>query len=114
MAALINERTKATVASSVELATTRRERRKGLLGRDSLDAQSAILLSPCFAVHTAFMRFPIDVAFVDRSGRAVQIIHDLQPWRIAASVDAFAVIEFAAGRLKACGVKVGDRLCLSC
>jgi hypothetical protein len=111
---LINERTQARIASGVELATTRRERRKGLLGRDSLDETAAIVIAPCFAVHTAFMRFPIDVAFVDKFGRAVRIVRDLQPWRMAASARAWGVIEFPAGRLRACGVEVGDRLYLSC
>jgi uncharacterized membrane protein (UPF0127 family) len=113
MVALINERTDVPVATAVELATTRRERRKGLLGRNSLDSQAAIVLVPCAAVHTAFMRFPIDVVFIDRGGRAVRIVHDLQPWRIAASRKAHSVIELAAGKARQAGIHVGDRLYLS-
>jgi uncharacterized membrane protein (UPF0127 family) len=109
---LINERTNQVVASRVQLALSRRERRKGLLGRDRLDADEALLLSPCFSVHTVSMRFPIDVAFVDRAGRVVRLVHRLQPWRVAASVRAHRVIELPAGRLQACGVALGDRLYL--
>lgn len=111
--ALVNERTDAVVASSVELAVTRKARRRGLLGRTTLDAEAAMLLSPCLAVHTAFMAFPIDVVFVNREGHAVHIVHALQPWRLAASLRAHAVIELAAGRLQECGVEVGDRLYLT-
>ncbi len=111
---LINERTQEPVATAVEIVMTRRERRKGLLGRESMNAGGAMVISPCFAVHTAFMRFSIDVAFVDHTGRAVRIVRDLRPWRMAASARAYAVIEFPAGRLEACGVEVGDRLYLSC
>lgn len=111
--ALINDRTHHVVAAAVELALTRHARRRGLLGRGRLDADAAMLIAPCIAVHTAFLRFPIDVVFVDRAGRAVQIAHELRPWRIAASVRAHAVIELAAGRLRASGVEIGDRLYLA-
>ena len=110
--ALINERTQRLVATYVEVADTRQARRKGLLGREAMPSDSAMVISPCISVHTAFMRFPIDVVFVDRDGRAVQMIHNMQPWRMAASLKGCAVIELAAGRVKACGVQVGDRLSL--
>jgi uncharacterized protein len=113
LAALINNRTNRLVASTVEVAHTRRERRNGLLGRDSLDAGAAMLIAPCCSVHTVAMRFPIDVAFIDRDGHAVRLVHGLRPWRVAAAFRAHAVIELAAGRLEACGVELGDRLYLS-
>ena len=107
---LVNDRTNIVVASCVELALTRKARRKGLLGRERLEANEAMVISPCVSVHTVSMRFPIDVAFVDKEGRAVRLVHDLQPWRMAASFRARAVIELAAGRLEQCGVRLGDRL----
>ena len=107
---LLNERNQRSVATSVQLADTRRARRKGLLGRDSMRVDEAMVITPCVAVHTAFMRFAIDVVFVDRDGRAVQIVQDMQPWRMAASLKGYAVIELAAGRVKSCGVQLGDRL----
>lgn len=108
---LVNERTAAIVARHVELATTRAERRKGLLGRDGLNPSAAIMIAPCKAVHTWFMRFPIDVLFVDRDGRAVKIVRDLKPWRMAAATGAHAVVEFAAGSLH--DIAVGDRVVLT-
>ena len=113
MPALINDRTQEVIATTVELALTRRARKKGLLGRTGLDDQAAMLISPCLAVHTVGLGFAIDVAFVNRAGVAVHLVHNLQPWRLAGSARAHSVIELAAGRLKACGVKVGDRLSLS-
>jgi uncharacterized protein len=110
---LINERTHDIVAGSVELAIKRRERRKGLLGRDALGPDVAMIFTPCFMVHTAFMRFPIDVMFLDRDGRVMQIVRDLEPWRVAVKLHASSVIEMAAGRVKACGIEPGDRLYLS-
>ena len=108
---LVNGRNALTIASDVNLALTRAERRKGLLGRDSLDPAAALVISPCSSIHTMFMRFPIDVIFVDRDGRAVRIVKDLAPWRIAVA-RAHAVIEFPAGSLGKRDIKVGDELYL--
>jgi uncharacterized protein len=109
-AALVNDRTNAPIATDVELAETRAERRRGLLGRDSLDPSAALILTPCVAVHTAFMRFAIDVVFLDHDGVAVKLVNDLGPWRIAAAARARTVVELAAGSLRRHDVAVGDRL----
>ena len=110
---LVNARSEEAIASDVHLALTRAERRHGLLGRDSLDRSAALVLSPCWSIHTMFMRFPIDVVFVDREGRALRIVRELTPWRIAVAPRAHAVIELPAGSLKARDVRVGDELYLA-
>ena len=107
---LMNERTQAPVATTLEVAVTRRARRRGLLGRDGLDASAALILAPCTAVHTAFMRFAIDVLFLDRDGRAVKIVPDVAPWRIALAAHSYAAVEMAAGSIRRQGVQLGDRL----
>src|SRR5437764_13204113 len=94
---LVNARTGTTLASVVEVAVTRADRRRGLLGRDALDLSAALILAPCAAVHTVFMRFPIDVVFVDRDGDVRTIVRSLQPWRIAASPRAYAAVAMAGG-----------------
>jgi len=110
--ALTNERTGHVIASSVELALTRRARRVGLLGHSGIDPTVALVLAPCFMIHTAFMRFPIDVLFVDRLGYALRLVHALKPWRATGSAGAYAVIELAAGVLARNGVVFGDRILL--
>ena len=107
---LMNARTGETVARDVELAFSRAARRRGLLGRDGLDMASALVLSSCWAIHTMFMRFAIDVIFVDREGRAVRIVRDLPPWRMTAAFGAQSAIEFAGGSLRFLDVRVGDAL----
>jgi uncharacterized protein len=111
--ALVNQRTGVCIATAVERAVTRAARRRGLLGRDGLAASCALMLEPCPAVHTAFMRFAIDVVFLDREGYAVKIVRDLAPWRIAVSARAHSVVEMAAGSLEHLDLSVGDRLFLS-
>jgi uncharacterized membrane protein (UPF0127 family) len=105
---LVNQRTDEALASHVEVAVTRSARRKGLLGRDGLGTSSALILAPCAAIHTMFMRFDIDAVFVNDDGRAVKVVRNLVPWRIAATASARAVV----GTLRDDDVTVGDRLYL--
>jgi uncharacterized protein len=107
---LINESTGATVASHVELALDRSTRRRGLLGRSALAPMSAMLFSPCWMVHTAFMRFAIDVLFLDRQGRVVHVARELRPWRTAMCSRAHMVIELPARAAEKVDINVGDRV----
>src|SRR5689334_19161544 len=109
---LVNESTGATVASHVELALDRHTRKRGLLGRAAMAPTSAMVLSPCWMVHTAFMQFAIDVLFVDRRGQVVHVERELRPWRAAMSMRARTVIELPARTATECGVNVGDRVTL--
>jgi uncharacterized membrane protein (UPF0127 family) len=109
----MNDRTRAAVALDVDVAATRADRRRGLLGRDSLAPTEGLMLAPCKAVHTVGMRFPIDVVFIDGDGKAVRVVRDLAPWRIAMSARAKAVIELAAGTAKASDIQLGDMLYLA-
>ena len=109
---LTNARSRQVIARDVELALTRSARRQGLLDRPSLPMGTAILLAPCFMVHTAFMQFPIDIVFVDRRGYVRHMRHHVGPWRMAASPRAYATIELPAGTLAKHDILVGDQLCL--
>ena len=110
---LMNDRTRSAVALEVDVAVTRATRRRGLLGRETLGATEGLLLSPCKAVHTVGMRFPIDVIFIDRDGRVVRIVPALAPWRIAMSARAKAVIELATGSAATADIRIGDLLYLA-
>jgi uncharacterized membrane protein (UPF0127 family) len=108
--AIINGRTTGVLARAVEFAETRQARRRGLLGRNRLDTSAALVLSPCFAIHTAFMRFPIDVIFVNRDGFVNKVVRNMVPWRIAVAPGARLVIELSGGVLRGDDVRVGDHL----
>lgn len=108
--ALENLRTHSVVAERLLPAFDSAQRRKGLLGRDSLPQGSALIIAPCSAVHTFFMRFAIDVAFVARDGRVIKVRPAVRPWRIAAAFRAFAVVELPAGALAQSQTVPGDVL----
>lgn len=107
---LVNDTAASTLASLVEPAFDSRSRNRGLLGRDGLDSRSALVLAPCSGIHTCFMRFAIDVVFVNADGTVRRVYHRLQPWRLASAFGAFAAIELAAGVAEASGLSCGHRL----
>jgi hypothetical protein len=107
---LRNARTGEPVARRLELAGDSKTRRRGLLGRPGLDPDSALILAPCNGIHTFFMRFRIDVAFVGRTGRVLKVVPGLRPWRIALSTGAFATVELAEGVILRTDLRVGDQL----
>jgi uncharacterized protein len=108
--ALTNTRDRQIVARTLIPAFDSASRRRGLLKHDTLPDDTALVIAPTNAIHTFFMRFAIDVAFVSRDGRIVKIRTALPPWRIAAAWRAFAVVELSSGALERAGVQRGDVL----
>ncbi len=96
-----------------EVADSPLRRLRGLLGRGGLDAGEGILLRPAPAIHTCFMRFPIDAVFVDRRLEVVAVSEDLRPWRLARAKGAHSVVELAAGEARRLGIAAGSRLALA-
>jgi uncharacterized membrane protein (UPF0127 family) len=107
---LVNRTRGLTLALRVEPAFSSVSRRRGLLGRQTLDPDAALAIAPSNAIHTFGMRFPIDVLFVRRDGRVLKRVVALKARRIAISVRAFAVLEFAAGNPGIAWTQAGDRL----
>ena len=105
---LVNDRTGHPVVTQLELAVDSVSRRKGLLGRDGLAETTGIVIAPTNAVHTFFMRFPIDIVFVTRAGKVVKIRPAVPARRIAIAIRAFAVVELAAGCAARQDLRTGD------
>jgi uncharacterized protein len=92
------------------VADTTFRRLRGLLGRRELSPGDGIVLRPGWSIHTAFMFFPIDVAFVDADQVVVKVVRNLQPFRASICRGARDVVELAAGEAERRGLKPGDRL----
>lgn len=87
------------------------ERMCGLLPRASLGEQEGLWIAPTNAVHTFFMRFEMDAAFLDRQGKVVAVYDSMKPWRHTwIHWRAVGVLETAAGMLRRAGVKKGEVL----
>ncbi len=109
---IINARSGAVLAQAVTLAHDSRSRRQGWLGLDTAPPGEAIWLEPCEAVPCFFMRFTIDVLFLDRHLRVVRCRPSLRPWRMAACLRANSVIELPAGTIESTGTLAGDQIIL--
>ena len=107
---LRNQQTGTVVATHLLPAFDSKTRNVGLLGRQSLDPGTAMIIAPTNAVHTFFMRFPIDIAFVEKDGRILKIRKRLPAWRMAAAWGAYAVVEMAAGSFEVAATGTGDCL----
>jgi uncharacterized membrane protein (UPF0127 family) len=88
-------------------------RMKGLLGRSELKPGEGLLLRPASAIHTCFMRFPIDAVFLDGGLRVLGISDELRPWRAASRRGARAVLELPAGESARRGLEPGDQLAVA-
>lgn len=94
------------VLASADVATTRRARRRGLLGRDGF--RGALVLQHCHWVHTIGMRFPLDVAYIGEDGTVLKTVR-MARYRIGAPVRrARWVIEAEAGAFERWSLGVGD------
>lgn len=94
---------------AVDVAATRAARRRGLLGRGSVDG-GALLITKCRSVHTLGMRFGIDVAYLDETMRVLRV-RTMVPWRVGPVVwRARSVLEADGGAFAKWGLRAGDCL----
>jgi uncharacterized protein len=98
------------LVSQLEVAVESAARKRGLLGRDGLPPGAALLIAPTNAVHTFFMRFPIDIVFAARNGEIVKVRRAVPAWRMAAAWRGHAVIELMADGAEFCQLNVGRRV----
>jgi uncharacterized membrane protein (UPF0127 family) len=95
------------IAPQCELAESMLARTVGLLGRKSLAPGEGMLIAHTGSVHMFFMRFAIDVVFLDRTKTIVKIVPNLRPWRIAMARRAITAIELPAGAAANLGLEPG-------
>ena len=107
-----NVRSGRVVADHVIAAFDSATRRTGLLQHKSFADGSALIIAPSNAIHTFFMKFPIDLAFFSKSGLVLKVCPAVPAWRIAASLRAFGVIELPVGSLARSDTRAGDQLAI--
>lgn len=106
---LINARTGATVATSIAEADDMWKAFKGLMLRKDLPAGHGMVFRPARGIHTHFMRFPIDLVFLDKGNKVVKVKPAMVPWRMDFT-NADGVIEFPAGWAERTDIRAGDQL----
>jgi uncharacterized membrane protein (UPF0127 family) len=109
-----NETKRTELAGDVRLARGLWAKFWGLMGRRKLPDGQGLLLKPCTSVHTFFMRFPIDVIFLDKTSKVVKIIPAMKPWRAAlGGRGAHSALELNGGSAEEAGLEVGDTLAIA-
>lgn len=110
---VLNKSKNASLAKDARLADTFISRLAGLLGRKGLGPSEGLILRPCDSVHTFFMRFVIDVIFVDRNNTVIKVYPRLKPNRLTpVFFKAYYAVELPAGTIQSTQTKEGDTLAI--
>lgn len=108
---IVNATLDRSVCQRCRLARTWWTRTRGLIGHPSLAEDEGLLIERCDGVHMMFMRYPIDVIFLDRDGVVVGMRENLRPWRMTRLYrGAKQALELSAGAIARAGVELGHRL----
>lgn len=108
---LIRNQTRQTVlADAADLADTSEKRRTGLLKHTGLAPGEGLWIVPCESVHTFFMKFPIDIIYLDKKLKVKKVRHAVPAWRLSACLSAHSVLELPAGAAAQAKTEVGDVL----
>ena len=102
------------VAERCRVAASLRDRTVGLLATPGLEAGEGLLIEHTQSIHMFFMRYPIDVIFLDRDARVTRTVAALRPWRVVWwARGARDCLELPIGALAASGTVKGDQLVVS-
>jgi uncharacterized membrane protein (UPF0127 family) len=113
MPRIICETRGTVVAEDIRLAEGIWSRFWGLMGRKNLPRGAGLLLRPSSSIHTVFMRFPIDVVFLDRALLVVKVVAEMKPYRATIAFGgAHSALELNAGDAARAQLEKGDQLAL--
>ena len=88
----------------LKLADKPWSRMKGLLGQTGLTDNQGLWITPCNSVHSLFMKFSLDLIWLDKNQQILRIDRNFKPWRFATCLKARSVIEVAAGTVDSIGI----------
>ena len=105
-----NQTRNAFLGDAVEVADTSEKRRVGLLKHERLEPGSGLWITPCESVHTFFMKFPIDLVYIDKKRKVRKVRNAVPAWRLSACLTAHSILELPAGTVEKTGTRAGDEL----
>ena len=105
-----NQTRNTVLGEAVEVADTSEKRRVGLLKHARLEPGSGLWIVPCESVHTFFMKFPIDLVYLDKKRKVRKVRHAVPAWRLSACLTAHSILELPAGTAEESGTMPGDEL----
>ena len=111
-----NRTRNSVLCARLEDAGGLRGQSRGLLGRDGIADGDGMLFvngrfNPFMWMHMFFMKFAIDIVFLDRHDRVIRIDRELKPWRVSSLVfGARKALEIRAGAAQRSGAAPGDQI----
>lgn len=109
--AVVDETRRTVIAERMQRADTFMRRLVGLLGRDGLEADEALWISPCRGIHTMWMRFAIDAVFLDMDLKVVAVRENVAPWKSTGFIKgASSVLELPEGAIRRTALTIGDQI----
>jgi uncharacterized protein len=110
---IVNTTRNSALSTNSHIARGYWRRLFGLMGKKPLSQGEALIIDPCSSVHTHWMRFAIDVIYVNKEHALVWIDHALAAWKIVHFYKKIRYsVELPAGTFDASGIQVGDVLSL--
>ena len=93
------------------ITTSFYERFKGLLGKKGLQQQESLIISPCNSIHMFFMKFEIDVLFIDENNKVCYLIESFKTWKMSKVIkNSKYVIELKSKTIYSKNIEVGDKI----
>jgi uncharacterized protein len=100
----------AVLGEAVDVADTSEKRRTGLLKHTGLAPGEGLWIKPCESVHTFFMKFAIDLVYIDKKLKVRKARKAVPAWRLSACLTAHSILELPAGTIERTGTQAGDEL----
>src|SRR5438067_11001296 len=111
---ITNETRQHTIADKAARAGSFFARGRGLMFTPPLPAGGGLVIEPCSSIHMFFMRYPLDILFLDKQGKVVFMYKGIKPWRVGRVVrGARLAIELPEGAIDRSGTLVGDRITIN-
>jgi uncharacterized membrane protein (UPF0127 family) len=98
------------LADRAGVANTSELRNRGLLKHTSLEKGDGLWITPTQSVHMFFMKFAIDLVYLNRQKRVVKVRREIRPWRISVCFKAHSVLELPVGTIGESQTEIGDQM----
>jgi uncharacterized membrane protein (UPF0127 family) len=105
-----NQTRNTVLGGAVDIADSSQKRRTGLLKHTRLEEGEGLWIVPCESVHTFFMKFAIDLVYLDKNKKVRKVRSAVPPWRLSACLSAHSILELPAGTIERTGTRPGDEL----
>jgi len=98
------------LGDAIDIADTSEKRTTGLLKHKELRAGEGLWIVPCEGVHTFFMKFALDLVYIDKKHIVRKAVANVVPWRLSMCLPAHSIVELPAGTIEPSATRKGDQL----